>query len=248
MEKQIAYQALIDKYLRDETFSEAEQNNWDQWQSEPDFTDLLTYNHDLMLALKKKGREALKAELAGLQEIQQKAESNIRSMRLMWVGVAIAAALCLLWLIIPSQEQSSPMDLYASYYERFPNVANPLTRDSGAIQSLKDRAYAKYEQGGYQQAILLFDSLLLEQPSLTHEFYKGICAMEVENWPLAQSSLQVVASSDTSRFAQAAQWYIALVDLRTDSLDSSKDNLETIASDAEHPFQQEAADLLQQID
>ncbi|MEL7339593.1 MAG: hypothetical protein AAGM67_03835, partial [Bacteroidota bacterium] len=66
MEKQIAYQQLIDKYLRDETFSEAEQKDWDQWQSEPEFADLLAYNHDLMQALKQKGREALKAELAGL--------------------------------------------------------------------------------------------------------------------------------------------------------------------------------------
>ncbi|MEM6342243.1 MAG: hypothetical protein AAF927_00130 [Bacteroidota bacterium] len=247
MENEIAYQSLIDKHLKGEAFSEAEKENWESWQTEPEFEELLAYNHDLMLALKKKGREALKNELAGLQDIHQKAEGSIRSMRLLWVGVAVAASLCLLWLIIPSQRTLSPDELYASYYERFPNVANPLTRDSGAA-NLKDRAYAKYEQGAYAEAIDLFDSLMMEEPSLTHKFYQGISAMETQNWQLASQNFNQVSTSDTSRFAQAAQWYMAMVALRKAKVEEAKSLFNTIQKERTHPYQKEAAEILEALD
>lgn len=244
MEKEIEYQALIDKFLLGKAFSEAEQKDWDSWQQDKAFADLLAHNHDLMVALKQKGREDLKQELAGLSELHQKAEGTIRSMRLMWVAVAAAAAICLIWLILPVQQSASPTELYASYYERFPNVANPLTRDSGAQTSLKDRAYAKYEQGGYEQAIALFDSLLIQEPSLTHQFYQGICAMEQNDWQLARTALEPVRTSDTSRFAKAAQWYMALVALQANQLEQSKNLLSAIQADSTHPFTKEATAIL----
>ncbi|MFK7925891.1 MAG: tol-pal system YbgF family protein [Bacteroidia bacterium] len=248
MEKEIEYQALIDKFLRDEAFSKAEQKDWDSWQQNKAFAELLSYNHDLMLALKQKGREELKQELAGLTELHQKAEGTIRSMRFIWVAVAAAAAICLIWLILPVQQSASPTELYASYYERFPNVANPLTRDSGSQTSLKDRAYAKYEQGGYQQAIMLFDSLMLQEPSLTHQFYQGISAMEQNDWQLARTALEPVRTSDTSRFAKAAQWYIALIALQTDQIEQSKGLLSAIKADSSHPFTKEATAILEGLD
>ncbi|MEL7531159.1 MAG: hypothetical protein AAFN10_07635 [Bacteroidota bacterium] len=247
MEKEIAYQTLIDKYLRGEAFSEAEKENWESWQTEPAFADLLSYNHDLMVALKQKGRETLKNELAELQNLHQKAEGTIRSMRLIWVAVAAAAAICLLWLVIPSQRSISTDELYASYYERFPNVANPLTRDSGP-KNLKDRAYAKYEQGAYTEAIKLFDSLMLVEPSLTHKFYQGVSAMEASEWDLARTNLDQVSASDTSRFAQAAQWYMAMVALRNARLEEAKSLLTAIREDSAHPYQEEASEILEALD
>lgn len=247
MEKEIAYQTLIDKYLNGEAFSKAEKTDWDSWQTDPEFADLLSYNHDLMLALKQKGRETLKKELADLQNLHQKAEGTIRSMRLIWIGVAVAAAICLLWLVIPSQQTASPTELYASYYERFPNVANPLTRDSGP-KDLKDRAYAKYEQGEYAAAITLFDSLIEEDPSLTHQFYQGVSAMEIKDWQLAQRNLNQVSVSDTSRFAQAAQWYVAMLALRNAQTEEAKNILKQIQAEGSHPFQKEATEILQVLE
>jgi len=247
MEKEIAYQTLIDKHLNGEAFSKAEKTDWESWQTDPEFADLLSYNHDLMLALKQKGRETLKKELADLQNLHQKAEGTIRSMRLIWIGVAVAAAICLLWLVIPSQQTASPTELYASYYERFPNVANPLTRDSGP-KDLKDRAYAKYEQGEYAAAITLFDSLIEEEPSLTHQFYQGVSAMEIKDWQLAQRNLNQVSVSDTSRFAQAAQWYVAMLALRNAQTEEAKSILKQIQAEGSHPFQKEATEILQVLD
>ncbi len=246
MENEIAYQSLIDKHLKGEAFSEAEKQDWENWQTEPEFEELLAYNHDLLLTLKKKGRETLKNELAGLQDLHQKAEGTIRSMRLIWIGVAVAAAFCLLWLVIPSQKTISPDQLYASYYERFPNVANPLTRNSGPT-NLKDRAYAKYEQGAYTEAINLFDSLMMEEPSLTHKFYQAVSAMEIKDWDLARENLNQVSTSDTSRFAQAAQWYMAMLALRNDQLEEAKSLLGAIQTESAHPYQKEATEILEAL-
>lgn len=145
-----------------------------------------------------------------------------------WVPVAASLALLVVaawWLM---NQSSGPEELFAQYFEVYPNVEAPIYRDSSAADSLsaKDLAFRRYAEDDFAGAIEIFESI--GEPDEGTLFYlgmsylaKGEAAKAAQIWePLTR---------EAQDYRTQVQWYLALAWLKLEELEKSKALLEELA-------------------
>ncbi|MFT5884676.1 MAG: hypothetical protein ACI9IP_001133 [Arcticibacterium sp.] len=135
-----------------------------------------------------------------------------------WRPWAMAAAVLSVaafsfWMM---NETVSEKDLYAAYYQKYPNVVAPLTRSNEAA-SKKDKLYQNYEKGDYTSAIAGLEVL----KSDTATFYLALSLMEAEDYKKAAAVLGLEDFSGSS-FYLYAKWYMALSSLKMQEYSEAK--------------------------
>jgi tetratricopeptide (TPR) repeat protein len=244
-------QALIDKHLLG-TISPAEAENFTQRLNDPAFAAELAFRKDLLEAIKAEGREQLRTELQALETEEKTDLVKAAKQRPLywWIGLAAAAVIALVFLFrLVLTEPVNSQALFAQHFEPYPNVERVITRNQQNAESLDMQAYANYELGRYQEAVLLFDQLIAAEPeNLSHRFYRALANLTLDQAASAIPELKKVAQSDTSRYASAANWFLALAYLQKERLEEARSLLDQISKQSQHPYHEEALALLQQID
>ena len=241
---------LIDKHLLG-TISPEEADSFSQSLNDPEFAVELAYRKDLLQAVKAEGREQLRSELQALEQEEKTdigKEAKSRPLH-WWIAAAAAAVVALIFLFrLASTEPISSEALFAQHFAPYPNVERVITRNQQNTESLDMQAYANYELARYQEAVRLFDQLITTEPkNLSHRFYRALAHLALHQAATARPELKKVAQSDTSRYASAASWFLALAYLQEDRLDKARAILEKISKQSQHPYHEEAMELLKQM-
>lgn len=128
-----------------------------------------------------------------------------------FIGIAATVALILTSIFILKNQSLDSNQLYARYYESYPNIEVPVSRSENNIEN----AYSFYEQGKYERALELFSHLMKENPlDPAPVFYSGICNLEIDNAEAAISFFELVQKLEANKYSNPALWYEALSNLR----------------------------------
>jgi predicted Zn-dependent protease len=206
---------------------------------EPDFAaafDSFLYSYHAIL---RHSRKELKTRL---QSLETPARQRTRDWK--YVGLAIAASITLIIMMVTYFNDATPQELYAEYYTPYPNVVAPIERAQPETDTYK-RSFQLYEEKRYSEALGEFKSLLNDQPdSPALNFYAGLSTLSLNDVPAAMDYLKKVASSKND-FTAHAVWYSALAYLLSGQKEKAIVQLEKISHDS---FYNEKADhLLKEI-
>jgi tetratricopeptide (TPR) repeat protein len=144
-------------------------------------------------------------------------------------GIAAAVFAVGFILIHINFTRSNPEELFLSYYEPL-TVINTVMRstDSNAVEGYQ-RAIELYQQGHYNQAAEKFSEIYLENDCyISARFFDGISRIELAQYDTAISLLYEVASQPCE-YITDAQWYLALLYLRTGKTESAIPYLEELS-------------------
>ncbi len=228
---------LIEKHLQGHLTPD-EKIVFEQRKSDTEFLVEL----DLYLALKKSsnaiGREQVKQTF--LDWDQETAHNKIRK----WpqIGWKIAAGLLIVIGFIGLLKIFSPTkdskDLFAEYYQPYPNLIDPIQKgDPSPTSSITQL----YELGNYE-------NVLKQSPTdLVDSFYVALSYLQLDQRQDALVSLQKIVNRAHFRFRDAAQWYLALNLLLENQIEASKQILTEIGETAGNDYQILAANLLAEL-
>jgi hypothetical protein len=209
--------------------------------------EALSLGQDLRLAFKAAGREEMRQKIKRWEKVRPLDTGPSRRWR--WPGaISVAAALALvIWLAWP--RPASPEELLAAHFEPYPNVLSGQTRAAQPQpQTSLEAAMAAYEVGDYalsQQQLTQWQAAHPDSlPELT--FYQANAALAQGNAAQAEALFMAVRSTG-SRFAPAATWYQALAQLAQGRNESARDLFLEISREPMHPFQRQAAALLEKM-
>jgi tetratricopeptide (TPR) repeat protein len=129
-------------------------------------------------------------------------------------------------------------EVYAQYYEPYPNVVAPILRSG----STNNEAFVLYEASEYQEALAIFR----EQDEKTNTFYIGQCLLAMGSYAEAADSFKTIKETD-SKFAVPSQWYLALAYLQLDNEKEARAMLYNL-KDNKTQYAQKAREMLEALE
>lgn len=240
---------LIDKYLDEQMDQEERRFFEEQMTLNPDLAEEVALQRDIRSGVDFFEYKSLKEELnlSDMNVMARPGNHNANNGRRLYTWVAVAASFIAFivlgyWLL---EKTESPQALVSSYYQRYPNVLNPVDRSASGMEDPLAQALHAYESGEYQQAVTLFEQNE-EQMSEGHLFYLAMSYFELDQAEQSIMLLNQVIRKKDPLFYFPALWYQALAYLAMDHTQPAKDNLK-ILTEEENSYQQEAYDLLQEL-
>lgn len=246
------YQDLIDDYLKGKLDEEQSREVERLAETDDDFRAELDFHRQTKSAFAVEEHDRLKRRLQSLSDKTPKPLHSNRSRtifgRPFWLVASAILLICSVGFYMWSVRQSAtdPTDLYMAYFEPYPNVVLPITRDEVQLDE-RALAYSYYEQADYAKAYELFGSLSedvhADDPEIL--FYRGISAMQLDLNDEAIVLLNTYQSDSTAKLGRQAKWYEALTHLKQGNKKEARKLWQDLA---DHPGykQQEATSLLKE--
>lgn len=246
------YQELIDDYLRGKLDDEQSRKVERLAETDDDFRAELDFHRQTKSAFAVQEHDRLKRRLQSLSDDAPKPliteHSTNRFGRSFWFVAATVLLICSIGFYMWSlkQNEANPTDLYMAYFEPYPNVVLPVTRDEVRLDE-RALAYSYYEQADYAKAYELFGSLSedvhRDDPEIL--FYKGISALQLDLNGEAIRLLNTYQSDGTAKLERQAKWYEALAHLKQGDKKEARKLLQYLAGHQGYK-QQEATSLLKE--
>ena len=212
---------------------------------EQDFSRELDFQIDLSSAAKQLGRDQLKGKLQDI-ETGLPGHRAVRKItpRVWWAAAASIAIFAILYSVIDKGAVKHEA-LYAEFFEPVPNIVSPISKSTDLPQDTFARAFRFYELGNYVEAAKLFTMLDHSDPGVA--FYSAVTEMHLESWTSAQDALERIADDEGHEFTKPAEWYLGLLYLKRGKRDQCQSILDIIVTNPDHPFLEEARELLQEL-
>ncbi len=237
--------ALIDQFLSGE-LSEAEMAAFRQRlatdkEFEKLYEDLRYIQHGLQQAELEKAWKTIQHTEARLAAAGQSRPLGWK----VWLPVAASFALLLLaaWFFL--LKPPAPDELFAQYFEVYPNVEAPIYRDSSSSDSLtnKDLAFRRYAASDFTGAIVLFESI--ENKDEGTRFYLGISYLAHGD---AQKAIEVLkdVKSGAVQYNTQIDWFLALALIKDKQVEDAKELLEELAVSGT-AYEQRSKELLKAL-
>lgn len=175
-------------------------------------------------------------------ELKAKNESRIkRRSYAIWLAAASIVLLLGLSYFFTMNQKPSTNDLFASYFEPYRNVVQPLERGNEQ-QDKKTLAFLAYEKGEYEKAIDLFTDLYATTKEPYYLFYKANALLKLEKANEAVPLLiEHLKTKDT--LAEKTTWYLALAYLKLNDKPNARLTLKKVIADGKYKAT-EAQELL----
>lgn len=238
-----------EEYMRDYLLGRLSPEETSQLEKElkqdSELAEALELQRDIMQGIRAGFDDELRQKLLKLDR-QIEGESNVRSLgqRALWRWASAAAVLLgTLGVYLYMNQTSMEERIFLTYFEDFPNIIEPVQRD----RESESTAFSAYQNRNYQEAFEAFSDKEKTTPeALYATFYKGICALHLEDWKVAIDAFERVRSTSDNRFEEAATWYAGLAYLRSGDQKTATLILEALA-DSPGNFQKEAMAILDQL-
>jgi tetratricopeptide (TPR) repeat protein len=233
---------LIDKYFEN-NLSEAELVTFNELLiGDTNFAKEVEFRKNLQAATHLAERALLKNKLKQFEPAKSKVvKMNKR-------GVWFAAAVFVLviastiWILF---QKPDAQQLYALYYEPYPNVVAPVTRSEAKIDSTIQYAFLMYEAGKYENAALIFQKIYANTKAPFALVYFGICNIQVEQTTTAITALKEAITTNND-YTVIAKWYLAMAYLKNDEPKLALPLVQEVA-EAEHPLKPVAEKLYEKL-
>ena len=205
-----------------------------------DFKEEFEFQKELQDTLILNDREQLKKEILKWDTVNNKRRFNS------W---QIAASLIILLgtslLFFFNSQSISTEELYASNFEPYRNILQPIVRGEHK-DDIQSKAFEAYETKDYENAILHFNEILKKEPNATISFYKANALLQLNKANQAITILEAnIKNPDTLQDRNL--WYLALAYLKDNNIDASKKTLIQLLSQSEYKAK-EATLLIKNLD
>ena len=150
---------------------------------------------------------------------------------LSYAAIASLAILISFGILYKIQSRKlSNVEIYEKYYE--PYDVTMVYRSSGEnTDKLFQEARMKYEEGLYQEAIILFKQVLESDPGdMATTLYSGISYLEIEQYNKADRSFSKIIAHNDNLFIEQAEWYLGFCYLMTNDRERARDHFNKIAA------------------
>ncbi|MBU7577116.1 MAG: tetratricopeptide repeat protein [Flavihumibacter sp.] len=199
---------------------------------------LLALDSDPVLKEEWTFRKELKAGLHILQRKQDKEmlrkwdaeRKSVNPFKKLLAVAAMLAVIALIYWIYSTQQQSD--NLYAHYFQAYPNVIRPTVRGETAdtLNSTLLQAFQLYEEGRYKDAGSLFQQAYQYNREDYTLFYAAICQMENGNLREAIQQFEAITwKNDAYALKSWADWYRALAYLKLGEVPEAKELLSQLS-------------------
>ena len=235
---------LLNRYFEGTLSPEEEQSFQLALDSDPSLKEEWTFRKELEAGLhilhRKQDKEMLRNwEAAGKKTYLFKK---------LLAAAAMLAVIALVYWIFSAQQQ--PANLYADYYQAYPNVVRPTVRGATAdsLNSTIRQAFDLYEQGRYKDAGSQFEEAYQYNKEDYALFYAAICRMETGELKEAIQQFNAIPwKTDAYGLKSWADWYCALAYLKSGQVKEARALL-TPLSRENHPAATLATKLSGQLD
>lgn len=206
---------------------------------------------DLRKAIRAQMRDELKAELQAAESQTHTAQTRTlhpKSTRRWWAAAAAVLLLVIAtWSFLKTQTVDN-QELFAAHFEPFDNIVVPVERGNADNLSKAQTAFTAYENGNYAEAIAAFESLPDSLAGLpVYQFYGAIARLQIGDGENVTQTLQNLSDSASFQFQKPAAWYLGLAYLQSDNADAARKIFTEIKADTTHPYQKEAAEILEKL-
>lgn len=231
-------EALIQKYF-EHTLSKDEMTSFHALLvSDTEFANEVAFQKQLKNAITIEERHKLKETLRGYE-----AQKNDRIK--WWYAAASILVLITVSFWLYNQNPSTEK-LYATYFESYPNVIEPIVRNgNNQLMNTKTKAFIAYESKDYSNAAKFFDVVIDETNAEYAQFYKAISLMNIDQYHDAADILKTSDWSET--YKSKALWYLALSELKLNHMDQCKASLKQLIMAGNFNLN-EAKELLEKLD
>jgi hypothetical protein len=222
---------LIEKYLQGKLKAEDLRYVEEKLANDNAFAEWLAWEQDIKRASLRNEAEELKAHLKLAlsqetapqgQQTYHTPEVKLQSRRFgisvwwYWVAASLVLLLVAYGVLFYSPPGHSPETLFATYYQPYPNVEQPLSRGNDS-----PGPFQLYEQGQYRAALALLDSI----DSDAALFYSGQCHLALQE---PAEALRYFERVERGTYTEAARWYAALSALKSGNVTQSQQILELV--------------------
>ena len=200
-----------------------------------DFKEEYEFQKELQDTLVLNDREQIKKEIQNWDTVQ-----NIGRFKSWQIAASLIILIGTSLLFFFNSQSSSTEELYASYFEPYRNIVQPIVRGEHK-DDMQSKAFEAYESKDYENAILHFNEILKEKPNATISFYKANALLQLDKANQAITILEAnVKNPDTLQDRNL--WYLALAYLKDNKIDASKNTLKQLLSQSK--FKSKEANLL----
>lgn len=135
--------------------------------------------------------------------------------------------------------------LYSKNFEPSKNVSSPIVRSQIDDQVIND-AFISYSEGDYDQAIPLFEQEFEITKNSELLFYKGNALLALDQ---TQEAIEIFKKhiSYSDPLTHRTHWYLALAYLKSNQLESAKQQLKIVLNTEESFKKKEARSLLEKL-
>ena len=204
--------------------------------TDAEFAEEVAFQKQLKKAITLEERILLKEKL-------QKLESKKQPTFKWWY--AAASFLALIGLSFWYANQDADYDnLYASYFEVYPNLVEPIVRNGNEEKTITTEAFTAYEHGDFAKASELFEAISKDNQEEYALFYNAISLMKLQQ--LEEAAVIFSGTAWSSTYNDNAVWYLALIKLKQEDIPESKKLLQSLSDKS--VYAKEATELLQKLD
>lgn len=217
---------------------------------EPDLKKLFDQENLLVNTIR---YQAASNNLAYLKQLEQSLGNSSKShFRSYWFYYAAASIILFIMagMFIFKMEQE-PADLYAAYFEPYPNIFEPTLRGSGSLvprhaANPRAEAFQAYEAGDYEKAIELFSTLLQQKEEPELLLLCGNANLALNRTAAAtQNFNNLIARYD--HLDMQGKWFLSLCYLKEGKTDEARQLLEQLGN-TEISYAIKAKELLKKVD
>jgi len=232
---------LLYKYLND-SLSPEEQLAFDALlTTDENFAEEVAFQKDIKTVLAKEDYENTKQQLQAF-ETAYKAFPLKRIM--IAASFALLVSISALWYFMTNQPTTE--ELFATYFEPYRNVEQPVVRGS-QDDDLKTVAFKAYENGEYKEALQSFNQLLEQGQDDTVLFYKANTLLKLDMSDTAISLLKDGLDTSDPRYDKKL-WYMAMGYLKLNNKQQAKQKLRLLLATKSKYKEIEATKLLQDLE
>jgi tetratricopeptide (TPR) repeat protein len=237
---------LITKYF-ESALSDQEREEFDallhanaEFQAEVEFQNLVK------TAITLNERASLKTQLQALE--YDETRKVPKRVLFDWKTWLVAASVVLVMFSIYHfwPQKQSMQELFAAHFEVYPNLVAPIVRGERE-DALKFRAFEAYDAADYDNAIKLFSELIALGETDYAFFYRGQAALASRKTDLALADFHKHLESNPSAFVVEAHWFLALCYLNLNDKNMAIKHLAIVQQNLGNPFQNQAAQLLTEL-
>ena len=235
----------IERYLSG-NMSEQDQADFEKkMESDAQLREAVYFQRDLISGINFHFNSELKTRL---KKASASVEPPKKSSGRWFYGVLGLAASFLLLMLIGYwylSSHTSPSDLYAAYYQPYPNIINPLERSGAMPEGSLEKAMIAYEQGNFEEAVALFRQE--ETLESNFQFYLALSLLEQQETTEAISLLDQVIDSDNETLLLPAHWYQGLAYLKNQQPNEAERVFNTLKGQDSGTYGRRANEILDQL-
>lgn len=248
MNEKLNHSLLIEQYISGEMDEEQARNFLLRLKEDKDLAAEFKFEQELSDAISDENTLELRRKLIKILQESKKRTGILHYLSSRPYQIAAAASIIVLlttaYLVFLMPHKPTTERLFSSYYDSDQPLR--ITKRSGTdlVEALRN-----YQDKDFLNAIDQFNLILqADSNNSAVRFYTSLCYIETGQFDQAIAYLSAITQNHNSLYQKPSEWYLGLCYLKMNHTDQAVDLFRQIADDKIHDYQQDAKQILREID